>query len=50
MQPLAKIMGFFEEAKMDVIQITPGNKDGQQRAIGKEELLGKMKGRIKELQ
>lgn len=34
---------------MDVIQITPGNKDGQQRAIGKGELLGKMKGRIKEL-
>lgn len=35
---------------MDVIQMTPGNKDGQQRAIGKEELLGKMKSSIKELQ
>lgn len=41
---------FFEEVKMDVIQMTPGNKDGQQRAIGKEELLGEMKGSIKELQ
>lgn len=30
--------------------MTPGNRDGQQRAIGKEELLGKIKGSIKELQ
>lgn len=35
---------------MDVIQMTPGNKDGQQQPIGREELLWEMKGSIKELQ
>lgn len=47
--PLAKVVEFFEEVKTDVTQMTPGNKDGQQQAIGKENRLGKMKGNIKEL-
>lgn len=29
--------------------MAPGNKDGQQQAIGREERLGKMKGNIKRL-
>lgn len=29
--------------------MTPGNEDGQQQAIGKEEWLGKIKGNIKQL-